>query len=540
MKVWGEIKSWTKKNRKEAFILCLILVVGAILRLYKIDQYMTFLGDEGRDAIIVRRLLVNFDPILIGPGTSIGNMYLGPLYYYMMAPALLLSNFSPVGPAIMIALLGVVTIWLVWYFTRQLFPTSENLKVNWGALISAALFAIAPVVITYSRSSWNPNIMPFFSLLCIFSLWKIWRKNDYKWLFVLGISFAFVLQSHYLGLLLIPTIIIFWLLSFVKLFGILKQGSKNKFQLFNFLKYSVFGLLVLLFLMSPLAIFDARHGWQNFGAISKFFTERQETVSIKPWKALPTMFPIWKNDFITRIVGGKNSTAGLWIAFGLMDLVILYLVRYFRNLIRILKENKDEKPNDNFIASVFLITSWLIFAIIGLALYKQHIYDHYFGFIYAAPFILYGGLFIHLWGKYGPIVRSLLVISFFWLVYINILENPLKYPPNRQMQRAVDVAQKIKEKSGGEKLNIAVIAKQNYEDGYQYFLERWNLPVYDINPLKLDETVAPQLFAVCELPENECDPTHSPKAEIANFGWSKIDGQWEVGGVVVYRLIHSI
>ncbi len=111
--ILDKIKDWINKNRLEAFVLLIILLIGTFMRLYKIDQYMTFLGDEGRDVIIVRRLLVDFDPILVGPGTSIGNMYLGPLYYYMMAPALLLANFSPVGPAAMIALLGVVTIFFV-------------------------------------------------------------------------------------------------------------------------------------------------------------------------------------------------------------------------------------------------------------------------------------------------------------------------------------------------------------------------------------------------------------------------------------------
>src|SRR3989304_4663082 len=105
----------------ELAILVLILLLGAFFRLYRISDYMTFLGDEGRDAIVVRRLLVYGDPILIGPGTSIGNMYLGPLYYYMMAPALFLSRFSPVGPAIMIALLGVATVFFVWFITREWF-----------------------------------------------------------------------------------------------------------------------------------------------------------------------------------------------------------------------------------------------------------------------------------------------------------------------------------------------------------------------------------------------------------------------------------
>ena len=69
--------SFLKKN----WLLISILIIGAFLRLYKIDGYMTFLGDEGRDVIIVRNLLVNADPILIGHGTSVGGMYLGPLYY---------------------------------------------------------------------------------------------------------------------------------------------------------------------------------------------------------------------------------------------------------------------------------------------------------------------------------------------------------------------------------------------------------------------------------------------------------------------------
>ena len=104
-----KIKAWILANKLETFILVLILLVGAFFRLYKIDQYMTFLGDEGRDAIIVRRLLVDFDLILIGPGTSIGNMYLGPFYYYLLAPALLFSFFSPLGPALLIAILGIFT-----------------------------------------------------------------------------------------------------------------------------------------------------------------------------------------------------------------------------------------------------------------------------------------------------------------------------------------------------------------------------------------------------------------------------------------------
>ncbi len=117
-----KVKTWIKNNKKETILLIAILLLGSFLRLYRIGEYMTFLGDEGRDVIIVRRFLVDFDLMLIGPGTSIGNMYLGPLYYYMMAFPLWLFNYSPVGPAVQVALLGVVTIFMVWYITRKWFP----------------------------------------------------------------------------------------------------------------------------------------------------------------------------------------------------------------------------------------------------------------------------------------------------------------------------------------------------------------------------------------------------------------------------------
>src|SRR5579859_3398494 len=282
-----KIKSFINKNRTEFFILVAILLIGAFVRLYKIDGYMTFLGDEGRDVIIVRRLLIEHHPPLIGPGTSIGNMYLGPAYYYMMAIPLLFANFNPVGPAIFIALLGIVTIFFVWYVVREWFPKiSNNGKelINTGALVAAFLYAISPVIIIYSRSSWNPNIMPFFSLLTVYGMWRVWQKRELKWLIVSAISFACVLQSHYLGLLLFPVVGIVWIISYFKI------EKKRKLIIF-----SIISLVLFLALMSPLAIFDFRHNFINFKAMKAFFSDRQTTVSIKPWAAIPAMWPIMTN-----------------------------------------------------------------------------------------------------------------------------------------------------------------------------------------------------------------------------------------------------
>lgn len=512
----GKIVNWVKNNKCEFAILVVILAVGAFLRLYRISDYMTYLGDEGRDVIVVRRLLVYFDPILIGPGTSIGNMYLGPLYYYLIAPSLWLAGFSPVGPSVFVALIGVATVFLVWKIGREWFPSTSSGQAAWGSLIAAFLYAISPTVIIFSRSSWNPNVMPFFALLCIYSIWKIWKEEKYKWFMVLGISYAFVLQSHYLGLLLFPTIVIFCFLSLKKVWSNL---DLRKYAV----RYTLYAVAIFLFLMSPLVIFDARHGWRNFAAMRKFFAVRQETVSIRPWNAIPKIYPIFEKVNI-RLLAGKNVFVGKTISF-------VFVVFLFWLLLKNKKLAINRQP-------LAIILVWLAFALLGLGLYKQEIYDHYYGFFFPAPFLLVGALAERLANSGKRIVKILLFIGLFTLVVVNLVNSPLKYPPNQQLRRAKEVAQKVAEEAKDKEFNFAVIAERNYESGYRYFLEMWKKPVVDIDAQKPD-TITDQLFVVCEMPKEKCDPTHNPKAEVANFGWSKIENSWQDYGVNIFKLIHT-
>lgn len=512
VKFFSKTKTWIKENPKEFWILVFILFIAAFARLYKIDRYMTFLGDEGRDVIVVRRLLTEGHPPLIGPGTSIGQMYLGPLYYYMMAPALFIANFSPLGPAVMIAILGVVTVWFVWYVGRLWFGKAAG-------LIAAALYAIAPVVIVYSRSSWNPNIMPFFALLSMYSVWKIWQDKAFRWFIVLGIAYAFVMHSHYLGLLLAPVIFFFWLLTLRKIRN--EKQEKRKFFRFSFISAAI-----LIALMSPLFFFDMRHDWINSKAMYKFFTVRQETVSIRPWNAIPKV-PVMLNLIDKSVVAAKNTTGAL------VSTVIIVA-----GLAWLLVKNYLKKKNIFIAPQYWLLMVWLGFALIGFGLYKQNIYDHYFGFIFPVPFLLIGSFISMLW-KDGKLLKWLGIGLFGYLIALNIIGSPLRKEPNSLLQRTSKVAGVIGSESQGRSFNLAVIAENNYEDAYEYFLLRNNHPVMDIDAQK-PETVADQLFVVCELiPNSKCDPTHSPKAQIASFGWSKIDAQWEVEGVIIYKLIHA-
>src|SRR5690242_8294184 len=101
------------KKKVSLLILIAILCLAAYLRLYRISDYMTFLGDEGRDVLVAKSILEGHLTFL-GPRSSAGDFFMGPAYYYMITPWLLLFNYDPVGPAVMVALFGIATVWLIY------------------------------------------------------------------------------------------------------------------------------------------------------------------------------------------------------------------------------------------------------------------------------------------------------------------------------------------------------------------------------------------------------------------------------------------
>jgi 4-amino-4-deoxy-L-arabinose transferase-like glycosyltransferase len=494
---------WIKKNPLEFGILLVILIVAAFLRLYRISDYMTFLGDEGRDVIIVRRFLTELHPPLIGPGTSVGNMYLGPLYYYMMAPALLIAGFSPVGPAVQIAILGVVTVFFIWFVGRVWFDRTAG-------IIAAALFAISPTVIIFSHSSWNPNIMPFFALLSIYSIWKVWQERKFKWIIVLGISFAFVLQSHYLGLFLAPTLFLFWVLTLVSVW-------RDKLVRVIFIRYSLLGILLFTLLMSPLLFFDLRHNFQNFYAMKAFFTSSKDI-------GLPFYVYLSKIESIasmisSNLISAKNVyLSNITLIIFLFALVWMFISRKFKGPLGL----------------VFL---WLVVGIVGVSFYKGSVYDHYLEFLFPAPFLLLGAC-VQSFVK-NKLWYLIFGIYLLFVVLINFINSPIMSSPNLQMPRAISIAKIIQEKAGGEKFNLAAISDFNNRYIYQYFLMLWGAPVVDTDPSSTAFTVTDQLFVVCEFPREECDPTHNPSAWITNFGWTKIVDEWPIWGGTLFKLGHT-
>ena len=463
----------------------LIILIAAFCRLYRIGDYMEFLGDQGRDVVIVRTFLTQGHLMGIGPQTSIGNMYLGPWYYYLIAPALLLANFNPVGPSVLVALFGIATSWLLWYFLKNLFPE----KI---ALLSAFLFAISPVVIKYTSFSWNPNIMPFFSLLFVYALYETFFNKKYRFLLLASVAFVLCLNSHYLALLLLPLALILYLYF---------RPSNRQFWLFFFAAFAIF-----LFSLLPQVFFDIKHHGQNINAIITFFTIRQTTVNLKPYKAIPQMWPLFK-QIITSIAAGKDLLFGSVLSFILI--IIPFFIFFRKNL------------KTSSLAIIFL---WLIVGIFGLSLYKQHIYDHYFAFLFVPVLVLL-----------AITISELKLLGYFLLAAVTLFmlkENPFRYSPNQQMATVQKITRLIEQQSHQEPFNLALMAKQNYDPPYRYFLSLDHAPLYTLNEQKTS-----QLFVICEPFQMDCQPLGNPLWDIAAFGSASINATWKVNDIMIFRLL---
>ncbi|PJF21628.1 MAG: hypothetical protein CUN56_10100 [Phototrophicales bacterium] len=101
---------------------------------------------------------------LAGQGTSV--LFANPpLTGYLYIPVVALTR-SPLGVYVFVILLNWLGVWLTYKATRLILDEKS-------ALVAAALMAVNPWVIEYSRTSWVQALLPFFVPLVAWLLWGV-------------------------------------------------------------------------------------------------------------------------------------------------------------------------------------------------------------------------------------------------------------------------------------------------------------------------------------------------------------------------------
>ncbi|HLD24530.1 MAG TPA: glycosyltransferase family 39 protein [Patescibacteria group bacterium] len=502
--------------RPEALMLIGILAVGAYLRLYRISEYMTFLGDEGRDMLVIKRMIVDHKFTLLGPTASVGGFFLGPIYYYFMLPFVWASGLNPVGAAVMVALFGIATIYLVYRIGRDMFDP-------WVGLMASSLYAVSPIVIAYSRSSWNPNVVPFFSTLLMYLLWRSVSHKHPALLFWVGITIGIGLQLHYLFLFLAVATFVWYLL-----FGRSQIGFR----------YYLLGCIGFIVGYGPFLAFELRHAFPNTISIFNFLREGEGTgLHVTTfWKTLTDVSYRLFGRFVFRLpppeqwVNLPAVSQYIW-AVGTKFSIVSFLGLLISYLFGWLNVTHAKKYG------YALLLIWFLIPLILFGFYKKGIYDYYFGIFFALPFL--ATALILRSAQKGGLGKFTAAAAFIGIVYFNWLGMPFRFPPNNQLAQARNIAQAAYEKTDGKPYNFALLANFNSDHAYRYFFEIWGNPPVTIENVDNDpkrQTVTDQLIIICELPE--CKPLGHPLWEIAGFGRAEIAGEWQVSFVKIMKLVH--
>jgi GT2 family glycosyltransferase len=192
------VEAFTRFSKYTA-ILLFITLVGAILRFSDFSYHIAFHGELGHNYLAARDFFESGKFPLIGPPTSHPWLSFSPLFYWIIIPVLLFSQWSPIGPAFFMTTLHCLLPLISYLSLRNTF----NKKV---ALITAGLLSISPFMVTLSREArfFSLSMFPIFPFI-----YFLLKKRFVTSSFLLSLSLSF----HYTPLTLVPAFIYLFIKS---------------------------------------------------------------------------------------------------------------------------------------------------------------------------------------------------------------------------------------------------------------------------------------------------------------------------------------
>lgn len=354
------------KKHKDTLILIGIFFLALFLRTYRLPEFIAYHQDQVRDLLFIKNHLESGQFIYLGPKASVGNFFLAPLWYYLMALVYLVSN-SPVAPALMVAVLNSGAAILIYLFIKKFFSPSL-------AIPASLLYAVSHFSIEYSRFAWNPNPIPFFAILAIYAVYVYIYGNRKSYIYLAVVAANFSFQLHYQGFLLVAAVFVF---------PLIKRDWKRLF---------VSGV-VFLALLTPFFIYEIANGYPNLSQIAGFLgrtTEGRSLGVVNSFRAFTLDYP----EFLARVLFAGYKPAGL--IFSLVTYLAIAL-----NLIFIRPKKWNAKSNLYLILSILLMT---LFA------YRQWIVPYYL-LVAMIPVIIITALIFE---RAKMVIFALIVLNLFF------------------------------------------------------------------------------------------------------------------------------
>lgn len=289
---------------KEILLIGFLFSISFLIRFYKLPDNLFFGFEQGRDAEVIKNIYSFKDFILTGPSTSIGGVFHGPWYYYMMAIPYSISSGSPLAAAFLLIILGSIVPVIIYFLAKDLLDS----KI-WG-FFAGILTLFSYEYILYSRWLSNVSPAPLFIALSFLFLLKYSRSNSslHFSIFVINASLASLFQM----ILLFQFIFIF---LFCLIFKVIKLPK---------LKALLISALLIMSLFGPLIVFDFRNQHISSLSLWKFITESNND---KHQVIVLRIVPFWqqtKMHFTYSLINIDSSVLQMLI-FGIIVGSLIFL-----------------------------------------------------------------------------------------------------------------------------------------------------------------------------------------------------------------------
>ncbi len=433
--------------------LVLVVFVGSYLRLQAVfTNSFAFTYDVGRDMLALSSIVHLHKIPLIGATTGLPGIFYGPWWYYILTPFFIIFSGDPRGIALTMSLIGILTLLLSFFVGKKIGGNSLG-------LIFASLISVSGIMIALSSQIWNPNIAPFFVVLILLILNKIFEKNKKSKAFLyfpLGILFALSIDIEIVyGLLLSAGIIISLLLI------------QRKLNLKSLLLFGFGGLIII----APRIIFEFRHKFLMTKALIAFLMSGNSSHSVFTiFYNFIDRINILFNQFASTLANDNKLLAGLEIVFVIFAIMIFY--------------KKSDMIIKNFIkVSLTVILTFLV----GITFFSHDIWPHYLvglPVFYLLLFAIGAYLFAKNWSAklIGLIILLIFLINLNPYSLLQNLSKPLWEGDASVYRNQVAVIDYVYKQAAGKPFKYVVYTPPVYDYTYQYLFSWYGPKVYHYSP----------------------------------------------------------
>jgi uncharacterized protein (TIGR03663 family) len=177
-----------------------ILMAATALRVYALDLKPMH-HDEGVNGFFLTNLLrqgaYSYDP----------NNYHGPTLYYLTLPVAALLGLTTFAVRFVTVLFGVGIVWLVLSLRRYIGPV--------GALAAAALVAVSPGCVFYSRYFIHEIPFVFFTLAIVVAALRFYETGAPTYLLLASASAAMLFATKETAFISVGTLALAWLVAWL-------------------------------------------------------------------------------------------------------------------------------------------------------------------------------------------------------------------------------------------------------------------------------------------------------------------------------------